>query len=561
MGYGAFRRIEFARSGMGFPRSIGWAAALCIVVACCPALGGQQADSGEPTFRITSNLVCVEVTVVDKKGHVVTDGLTKDDFSIRENGKPQRIFSFDAPATGAKTLENPPATILVLDLLNTPSADSAYARYSLSRYLALQPKRLTSPTELMVLNNTTLDMVQAYTHSREDLLYALQHVPAAEPYKLTGGKDWWDQRLSQSIKALQQIAMQNRGLRGRKNILWVGYGGPGIPIDQADPRYEKSMRIFVHNTTNMMVDARLSLFLINPGGMRGAQDPLSFRRELFEAAESENAGNFAGDPVEARANLNSAGGPFSGNVNFGLFVHGTGGVFFDNRNDVDAVIHEAQELGSNYYTLTYQPPMGMDDGKYRKIAVTLRDPNLRAMTKTGYYSPEPGTTTEPTPQRVDPMVEISEAVQSKVAFDSLGLSILKVTSHPATKMMEITAMLQSKHLRWQSTDDGRSAANITVAAVSLSRQRDILGSRLQQLTVISNSQDPALLAGSNTLLTLTIPAPRGTASMRMVIRAQDGGEIGTAELDHKTLSTAPEGPMPEPTLQKRPKPVGITLQP
>ena len=122
-------------------------------------------------------------------------------------------------------------------------------------------------------------------------------------------------------------------------------------------------------------------------------------------------------------------------------------------------------------------------------------------------------------------------------------------------------MLQSKHLRWQSTDDGRSAANITVAAVSLSRQRDILGSRLQQLTVISNSQDPALLAGSNTLLTLTIPAPRGTASMRMVIRAQDGGEIGTAELDHKTLSTAPEGPMPEPTLQKRPKPVGITLQP
>jgi hypothetical protein len=128
----------------------------------------QNANPTTTTLRVASNLVFLDVTVIDRKGQPVVIGLTKDDFTITENGKQQRIFSFDAPATGAKTAEGAPATILVLDLMNTTSADAAYARDSIRRYLALQPKRLQSPTELMVLNNTALNIVQPYTHNRED---------------------------------------------------------------------------------------------------------------------------------------------------------------------------------------------------------------------------------------------------------------------------------------------------------------------------------------------------------------------------------------------------------
>lgn len=518
---------------------------LSVATGSPPMARAQQTAPPSPTFRVTSNLVFLDVTVLDKKGQPVTTGLTKDDFALTEDGKPQRIFSFDPPAAGAKTAENPPATIFVLDLLNTPSEDFAYARDSISRYLALQPARI-SPTELMVLNNTSLDMVQAYTHSRGDLTYALEHIPRELPYKLSGGKDWLDQRLSQSIEALQQIALQNRDLPGRKNILWVGNGGPGIPIDPADPRYEKSMRFFAHGTTNMLVDARISLFVINPGGVQGVQNP-----EYWRIATSS--------PVLG-ATIDIPGDPFEGSINFGMLVRDTGGVFFHNRNDVDAEIGEAQELGSNYYTITYQPPVGVADGEFRQIAVTLHDPNLRAMTKTGYYAPEPGNETNPEPQRVDPMVEISEAAQSNVAFDSLGLTIAQVTRHPNNSTAELTVLLKSTHLRWQATDDGRSAANITVAAVSLSKRRDILASRLQRLTIFSNNQDPARLAGSNTFVTVTVPAPRHTESVRVVILAQDGGQIGTAELDHKSLSAAPESPTPEPQLQNRPRPVAIAPQ-
>ena len=276
------------RIGMPAFRSFVRAVFLFCVVAGLSLHARSQTAAPTTALRVTSNLVFLDVTVIDRKGQPVVSGLTKDDFTIMENGKPQRIFSFDAPGPGgatsgapqpvtepdaasayvAQTGEGAPATILVLDLMNTPSKDSAYARDSIRRYLALQPERLPSLTELMVLNNTALNLAQPYTHNRNELVRALNHVPPETPYKLGsmqgGNQDWFDQSLAQSIEALQQIALQNRGQAGRKNILWLGYGGPSIPVDPGNPLWDKDMRFYVRGTTNMLVDARISLFLIRP---------------------------------------------------------------------------------------------------------------------------------------------------------------------------------------------------------------------------------------------------------------------------------------------------------
>ena len=125
----------------------------------------------------------------------MVNGLTKDDFTITEERKPQKIFSFEAPDAHVADFnaadDNPagkaPLTILVLDLLNSRFEDFAYIRYSMRKYLTAQPSRLSSPAELMVLGNESLEMVQGYTRNKEDLLYALDHVPAALPYKMMNG--------------------------------------------------------------------------------------------------------------------------------------------------------------------------------------------------------------------------------------------------------------------------------------------------------------------------------------------------------------------------------------
>jgi hypothetical protein len=58
---------------------------------------GQPSVSAVPTIQVTSRAVFLDVTVLDKQGHPVVSGLTKDDFSITEDKKPQPTYSFDAP--------------------------------------------------------------------------------------------------------------------------------------------------------------------------------------------------------------------------------------------------------------------------------------------------------------------------------------------------------------------------------------------------------------------------------------------------------------------------------
>ena len=152
----------------------------------------QQDRSSVSTFQATSSLVVLDVTVLDKQGRPVVNGLTQDDFTITEDKKAQTIFSFEAPEVHVVDANagdnNPegkaPVTIFVLDLLNSSFEDFAYIRYSMKKYLEAQPAQLNSPAELMVLGNDSLEMLRGYTRNRDDLLDALNHFPPVLPYTL-----------------------------------------------------------------------------------------------------------------------------------------------------------------------------------------------------------------------------------------------------------------------------------------------------------------------------------------------------------------------------------------
>jgi hypothetical protein len=45
-----------------------WLGLLGLIAAPRPAAKGQQTAAAPPTFRVTSNLVFLDVTVLDKKG-------------------------------------------------------------------------------------------------------------------------------------------------------------------------------------------------------------------------------------------------------------------------------------------------------------------------------------------------------------------------------------------------------------------------------------------------------------------------------------------------------------
>ena len=524
---------------------------------------GQEGPSDTPTIQVTSRLVFLDVTVLDKKGRPVVKGLGKDDFTITEDKRPQSIFSFEAPQAHTISAlagdDNPdgkaPLTIFVLDLLNSSFEDFAFIRYSVQKYLAAQPPLLSSPAEMMVIGNKSLELMQGPTRKREDLLYALDHLPPAIPYKWEA--DSFDgERFKQSLDALQQIALQNKGVPGRKNIVWVGHGSPSFSTALVPQLHSPTIHLnqpavqrvqqYMHATTNMLVDARVSLFVIYPGLKIGHFVNLTGRSPLPISA------------ADAQANIDSDD-PFAENINFGVFVNETGGQLFYNRNDVYAEIGRSQQLGSEYYTLTYQPHGGDANGKFLQIRVTLRDPNLRAVTKTGYYAPDKSAPIDP---RSQTKLDLAEAARSTVPFAALDLKVSGIVRHPENHTAEIALLLQSKGIDWQAIDDGKSSAEITLAAVSITGGQEVMASKVERLILSVHTQDPSHLASLVTHLQLTIRVAPKTQSVRVVAETANGGRTGAADLDRQAIEAAPATPAPLPQLLcRQPCPVKPPLAP
>lgn len=150
----------------------GYLRILAIVLATMPLFGPAAAPAGsqqppqlsqeassDPVLRVTSRLVQVNVIVNDKHGNPI-HGLRQNDFSILDNGKPQRISLFSAETNAppnlprielpSGTFTNRPeelsslpasVTVILFDALNTEGADQVLARKQVLRALRdIQPQ-------------------------------------------------------------------------------------------------------------------------------------------------------------------------------------------------------------------------------------------------------------------------------------------------------------------------------------------------------------------------------------------------------------------------------------
>ena len=156
-------------------------------------------------FRTTTRLVQVDMVVTDKQGRPIP-GLTAIDFTVMQDGKPQKFDVFEAAhrySTGVRirlplptppklppnTYSNHPSdatadswTIVLFDLLNTPTSDQEYARKQLIELLRTAPKG--QPIALYLLTNR-LTMVQGFTDDPEKLLKVGRAIEAAHSHVLT----------------------------------------------------------------------------------------------------------------------------------------------------------------------------------------------------------------------------------------------------------------------------------------------------------------------------------------------------------------------------------------
>ena len=176
--------------GRKFPRCV----IVTVAFACAVSASAKSKDketNSEVKFTSRSELVLIPALVTDKSGNHIS-GLKKEDFTVLENGSERKVATFEEVTTDTKRLSRPKTqnaysntlgggestrriTLIVLDLLNTPFTDQAYARSELLKYLTKSVDQ-HEPTGLFTLTRSGMHIIHDFTTDPRVLVAALHKV-------------------------------------------------------------------------------------------------------------------------------------------------------------------------------------------------------------------------------------------------------------------------------------------------------------------------------------------------------------------------------------------------
>jgi VWFA-related protein len=504
----------------------------------------EPEDSQAPhrsTLTVNARLVVLDVVVTDKAGNPV-DGLRREDFTVYEDGKPQRLVSFEPPsahvlpeamaassdlaavfdAAKPAAFGQSPVTVLVLDQLNTHFADSSFARRSLHDYLAQQPALLTQPTTLLTVYDNHFKQVKPYTRDRDALLRALAAEPTHNAWNLEtlgSSENGPIARLDQSLRALEQIAQSGARIPGRKNVIWVGGGFPTLDPTTIDGSEAHEVKDTIQHVTNTLLDTHVTLYAI---------DPKSLAPGMAEITDQTTA-EFVGAIGDASPGLTAT---FNGDEDFDRLAPVTGGRVIRGMNDVAHQIALSVALGRSFYTLGYAPSSSSEaEAKYRRIRVDCKRPGLTLRTRDGYFA-------EATTQQkagVTIAYDLSTAAESTVPLNGLRVAVERSTSvsaPPETFVVRVGAA----GLTWKPVDDGTSSASVAVLSVWLDKKGRMLAHTLHGMTAHAREGVDLRDAAKTADFGFTVqPAPKGgkAATLRFVVRDNGTGRMGTFDMPAK----------------------------
>lgn len=461
-------------------------------------------DAPTQTLRVSTQIVLLDVAVIDKKGQPANAVLGPDDFTITEDGKPQRLLSFEPPATRAGIAK----AVFVLDQLNAGAADRGYYAVCLEQYLRSQPELLTVPTEVIALNASSLRVVQPATRSRAKLLAALLHLPASGDTLVNLRSTLF----SRTLNALELVAVKSLGEEGRTAVVWLGPGN-GIDLSSLPSSNRPEAERFIRYMTNTLLESRTTLYVVFP------PDTIGHSTSFGNAAQVRSLSDTS---------------PYSGGVNFGELAGQTGGASYTATNDLAAAMRNALGLGRNSYSMSYHPTGTATDGSFRHINVTLRNTSLHVVTKSGYYAPE--AQEEGAPQTLQ-VFQMAEVGNSTLPFTALSLRVTHLERTPNAQSIEVTVPLQGSELTWRREGEG-SLAELTAGVLAFAKDGRKLSSEYQNVSLLSHSQDPAVLERATPVFKVTLQMPANADHARLVVSSRKNGRVGCLDISHPELSSA-----------------------
>jgi len=510
----------------------------------------QTPAAVQPTFRVGTRLVQVDVVVLNDKTPV--RGLTKDDFTVQDKGKPQNIAVFSvSEAHNAPKADPLPvnvssnrmnnrgestsgATVILFDKMNMPGQDQATARRQALNLLSTLKQ--TDHVAFYSLD-TDLTMVQDFTDSTEHLANAAKAVAAnqdttgspedqalltALKNSLTTFQQTADgsTRFNSTMNAFRTIVRHLDGLPGRKNLIWLTASIPFTYGKGADRRDNDQAEL--DRMKRLMSESNVAVYAVDPRGA-GAGNVVS-----STTTDNNSAGGRTLGTGVSQANDNAVNTK-AGTQGMQEISEDTGGKAYYNTNDLAGALREVLDTTEVTYTLGFYVDDKSLDNKNHDLSVKLgKKPELAKATvhfRKSYAALNPQTLAQ---QQPHPPIGVLAAD----ALDSSGVGIMAATApspnSPTLHLVQVKVDLQDLTLerkgdKWTGAFDlglalqgagNKLTTDVNVKTINISFTDDQLKQGLAAGLVVDN----------------TVPSPSQPMRLRVVVQDKTSGAGGSVRI-------------------------------
>jgi len=371
--------------------------------------GGQ----GTLTLKVGTDLVLTNVVVRDRKSGAVVKGLKASDFTVLENGKAQKIASFDYQSVDEAAVLAEKSTVTgkatIADLLNhNLAADVGALRdhrlivmfFDLS---SMQPEDIDRAVEAAqdyirnkmqqadlvasVSLATSLSMDQDFTSDKAALLRAVGRYNGTEGTGFANGSatgstdgtsddassfaadssEYNDLNTDRELYAIQTIAKSLERVDQRKSLLYFSGGLTRNGIEN-----QASLRA----ATNAAVRANMAIYSVDSRGLEALPPVGDASKGSLRGVSAYNGG-----AVQSQLDAN-----FGSQEVLGTLASDTGGKFFSDSNDFGPVFQQVQHDTEAYYILGFRSTDQAKNGAYRRLTVKLNRGDVKLDYRPGYYA-------------------------------------------------------------------------------------------------------------------------------------------------------------------------------
>jgi VWFA-related protein len=523
-----------------------------------PPPTAKTAPGGKATIRSTVSLVEIDVQVTNRDGKPVK-GLKQEQFSVTEDGKTQKISSFEyndiEQVETAGTGDEAPITVplgtvtspeeikavvrdhrmivMFFDLTSLQAEDLLRSTRAAQKYLQKQ----MTPADLVavVAFGNTLKVVANFTNNRELLEQAVDAVVPGHEAALsqladaataadgeaavtedTGAAFTADDtefnifNTDRKLAAVEALCEVLEGIPGKKSIIQFT---SGIAQTGEENRSELIAATNSANRSNVSiysVDSR-GLLTATPGGDASTGAPGS--TAMFTGATVISQSQSRQDSRDTLATL----------------AGDTGGRAFFDVGDFGKIFQSVQNDTSGYYLVGYYSTNAANDGAWRRVHVKVNQlpAGVHIRAREGYYAPKNfGVFTTEDRER-----QLEDAFQSETPEVELPVAVetAEFRLNATQVFVPISAKLAPSALQWAQKRGSRETAFDFAAEVRDAKSNRVVGALRDTITVkigtehFQDIQQHALVYQGGMIL-----AP-GEYKLKFLARENESGRIGTFE--------------------------------